>query len=110
MCDHKEASNQRKRSKGATRANILCSACGSSTHKRPTHRDCPFNSAAMVDSEEEESSVAAASSGELESDSLEFEPPTGMPLEPQEKVFLSREPQSQLRRKCLLPLRMLGRI
>ena len=24
---------------------ILCSACGSSTHKCPTHRDCPFNSA-----------------------------------------------------------------
>ena len=21
----------------------LCSACGSSTHKRSTHRDCPFN-------------------------------------------------------------------
>ena len=22
---------------------MLCSACGSSTHKRSTHRDCPFN-------------------------------------------------------------------
>ena len=44
----------------------------SSTHKRPTHRDCPFNSAAIVDSEGEKSSVAAASSGEPES---EFEPP-----------------------------------
>ena len=53
------------------------SGCGSSTHKRPTHRDCPFNSAAIVDSEGEESSVVAASSGEPESNSLEFEPPMG---------------------------------
>ena len=30
-------SNQHKRSKGVTGA---CSACGSSTHKRTTHRDC----------------------------------------------------------------------
>ena len=77
VSDHEEAGNQRKRSKGATRANILCSACRSSTHKRPTHRDCPFNSAALVDSEGQESSVVTPSSGEPESDSLEFEPPTG---------------------------------
>ena len=77
VCNHEEAGNQRKRSKGATRANIFCSACGSSTHKRPIHRDCPFNSAAMVDSEGEELSVEAASSGEPEFDSLKFEPPTG---------------------------------
>ena len=77
VSDHEEAGNQRKRSKGATRANILCSGCGSSIHKRPTHRDCPFNSAAIVDSEGEESSVTAASSSEPESDFVEFEPPTG---------------------------------
>ena len=77
VSDHEEAGNQRKRSKGATRANILRSACGSSTHKRPTHRDCPFNCAAIVDSQREESSVEAPSSGEPESDSLEFEPRTG---------------------------------
>ena len=34
VSDHEEAGNQHKRSKGATRANILCSACRSSTHKR----------------------------------------------------------------------------
>ena len=61
-------SNQHKRSKGATKA---CSACGSSTHKRPTHRDCPFNTAAVLDSEGTESSVAGGSSApssESESD------------------------------------------
>ena len=75
--DYKEADNRRKWSKGATKANILCSGCGSSTHKRPTHRDSPFNSAAIVDSEGGELSVATASSGKPESDSLQFQPPTG---------------------------------
>ena len=77
VSDHEEkqqsggvASNRCKRSK---KANILCSACGSSTHKRPTHKDFPFNSAAIVDSEGEELSVAAGSSApsnESESDSF----------------------------------------
>ena len=49
-------------SKGVTRA---CSACGSSTHKRPTHRDCPFNTAAV---EGIESIEAAAPSSASESD------------------------------------------
>ena len=39
---------KRKRGKAKPRkakpkSDGLCSACGSSTHKRSTHRDCPFN-------------------------------------------------------------------
>ena len=32
-----------KPSKAKSKSEGLCSACGSSTHKRSTHRDCPFN-------------------------------------------------------------------
>ena len=63
VSDHegeKQGGSKRKRSQHKT--NNLCSACGSSTHKRPTHRDCPCNSAAIADSDGEELSVAAAPS------------------------------------------------
>ena len=63
VSDHEED----KQSKAKTKAKIMCSACGSSTHKRTTHRDCPFNSAAIMDSDGEGSSVAAAPSSESES-------------------------------------------
>ena len=53
-------SSQHKKLKDATKAN-LCRAYGSSTHKRSTHRDCPFNSAAIVDSEDEDFGVTAGS-------------------------------------------------
>ena len=81
VSDHegeKEGGCKRKQSKRKT--NNLCSACGSSTHKRTTHRDCPFNSAAIADSDGEELSVAAAPSSESESDffdASDFEPPLG---------------------------------
>ena len=68
VSDHEED----KQSMAKTKAKIMCSACGSSTHKRTTHRDCPFNSAAIMDSDGEGSSVAAAPSSESESDSFEL--------------------------------------
>ena len=68
VSDHEED----KQSMAKTKAKIMCSACGSSTHKRTTHRDCPFNSAAIMDSDGEGSSVAAAPSSESESDYFEL--------------------------------------
>ena len=57
-----------KRSKGLARA---CSACGSSTHRRRTHRDCPFNSATVISSEGEELGVASDGSSMSECDFFE---------------------------------------
>ena len=36
--------DKRKRCKERAARQGQCSACGSTTHKRPTHRDCSFNS------------------------------------------------------------------
>ncbi len=75
VSDRKEkqqsSGNLRKRSKGVTRADIPCSACGSSTHRRPTHRDCPFNSATVISSEGEGLGAASAVSSESECDFFE---------------------------------------
>ena len=79
-CDSDHVVKKQGGCKHKRKTNNLCSACGSSTHKRPTHRDCPFNSAAIADSDGEELSVAAVPSSESESDffdASEFEPPFG---------------------------------
>ena len=54
-----------------TGADIPCSACGSSTHGRPTHRACPFTAATLISSEGEELGVVSAASSESECDFFE---------------------------------------
>ena len=54
-----------------TGADIPCSACGSSTHGRPTHRACPFTAASLISSEGEELGVVSAASSESEGDFFE---------------------------------------
>ena len=60
-----------------TGEDIPCSACGSSTHGRPTHRDCPFNAATLISSEGEELGVVSAASSESECDFFESDLCTG---------------------------------
>ena len=98
LCDSSDGVNQRKKmksgpGKGKARVKGKCAACGSSTHLRSSHKDCPFNKRHAnkephtVNSEDE--LIASSESDETVSDRDSLESSEGTCISDSDSVIIT---------------------